>query len=59
MVLSYFFRKRCGLCEDRKNPGDEPNIDIVVFVGLGTRTKGKGNGMTEETDVLNSLQRKL
>jgi hypothetical protein len=35
------------------------NFNTVVFVGLGTRTKGKGSGMAEETDVLNSLQRKL
>jgi hypothetical protein len=45
--------------EDGKNPGDKPNIDIVVLDAFDLGQKGKRCGMAEETDVLNSLQRKL
>jgi hypothetical protein len=38
-----------------KNPGDKTNIDIVVLKASG---KGGRCRKAEETDVLNSLQRK-
>ena len=38
--------------EDRKNPGDEPNIDIVAFVASGLGQKGKEVGWLKKQTCL-------